>query len=806
MAFDNPEFLAKLRKAFQNEAKERLSNLGKAIIGLEGTDDQTAREGMLELAYRETHSLKGAGRAVGAFDVEVISHAMETVFSRMMKTESTPDESLLDTLLHAVDMLHFAVKNSMENESASPDAIRLAAQLTHENESETQDHSFADILTPMSEEELGTPKPSTPYEEISERDIPTYSEIEATPAPTPQTQEIQDCTPQPTTATAPPKSEEQKPVATKTQAQSPTQCANERELLTIRVPSKRLEDVLLHGEEMLWLKSAMDKTARRLNSLKEEMTGLKLAITALHTHQSDSKNSAQYRERSENVRRHLDFIDAEIGSLTHISLKNSRAMTTMLDDLLDETRRILLEPFSTLFDMLPIIARDIAREQGKKCRLSLIGSQVEIDRRILDELRDVFVHIIRNAVDHGIETPEKRLAKGKIETGRIQVRVARSLGGKARIDVSDDGHGLDPDAIAAKAVALNVLSADTARELSPQEKMNLIFHSGLSTSPLITDISGRGLGLAIAKDKVEHMGGSIAVSSEAGKGTQFDIILPSALSSYSGIVVVVAGRYCVIPKGGVERVIRIKPDDIIEALSGKGIVYKGQTIPLHRLQTILELPESDLSPTNTVAALIMTAAGRHAAVVVDEIHEEREVMAKRLGPQLRRVRHIAAVATLSGGVLAPILHISDIVATAFKTNSTGMAKKRHQAVRDKSKKQPIVLVAEDSITSRMLLKNILEAAGYIVKTAIDGVEAFLTLRETAPDIVITDVQMPGMDGFELTTRIRSDSAFSNLPVILVTSLETREDKERGIDAGADAYIVKSGFDQKNLLDVIERLL
>ncbi|WP_027183787.1 hybrid sensor histidine kinase/response regulator [Desulfovibrio inopinatus] len=807
MAFDNPEFLAKLRKAFKHEAVERLANLGKTLISLEEGRDETKRDHLLELAYRETHSLKGAARAVGGFDIEVLSHAMETVFSGMIKNDQSPDESQFDLLHQAVDMLRWFINNPTEEDGPSPEAVRLAGLLNNSETDTPEGHLFDDILTPMSEAELDkntlAPPPTT---SVSTAPLPEESHDTTEPARPPDEKRISD-KPHSDAAPSSDRSPSSEPASNQTSStRIPSSPAKGMGFDTVRVPSSRLEDVLLRGEEMLWLKGALGETARRLTTIKKEMAGLKLAFDSLDANPRAGSAVRHALEHTDDVRRHLDFVEAEIGSLTQSAVKNARSMTVMLDELLDETRRILLEPFSTLFDMLPVIARDIAREQGKKCRLTLIGSQVEIDRRILDELRDVFVHIIRNAVDHGLEKPEKRLAHGKTDAGRIQIRVMRSLGGKTQIEVSDDGIGLDADAVTSKAISLDVISVDAAREISLQEKLNLIFHSGLTTSPLITDISGRGLGLAIAKDKVERMGGSIGVSSFPGKGTTFDITLPSALSSYPGIVIMAGGRHFVIPKGGVEHVIRITPDDIIHALAREGIVHEGVTIPVRRLQTILGLPESELLQSQHLPVLIMTASGRRAAIIVDKIHEEREVMAKQLGPQLRRVRHVAAVTTLAGGLLAPILHVPDMIATASKTSQANQVDKRHQPMREASGRQSTVLVAEDSITSRMLLKNILEAAGYVVKTAIDGVEAFLALRETAPDIVITDVQMPGMDGFELTARIRADAAFANLPVVLVTSLESREDKERGIDAGADAYIVKSGFDQKNLLDVIERLL
>jgi two-component system chemotaxis sensor kinase CheA len=379
--------------------------------------------------------------------------------------------------------------------------------------------------------------------------------------------------------------------------------------------------------------------------------------------------------------------------------------------------------------------------------------------------------------------------------------------------VSDDGSGVALDKVRAAASNLGLLPTDTLKQPDPSEALQLIFHSGISTSGIITDISGRGLGLAIVREKVEKLGGTVSVASEKDAGTTFRLLLPMTLSTFRGILLQVRGYIFVLPAINVERVLRVREQDIKTVENRETIQMDGQIIAMARLRDTLELPvringyAAEKGPSQTevnyMPVIILTSAEKRMAFLVDEVLQEQEVLVKGLGAQLKRIRNIAGATILGTGKVVPVLNVQDLMKSALR--STAVARK--EAVTGTAPvKTGRVLVAEDSITSRTLLKNILETVGYQVTTAVDGADAFAQLKSNEFDLVVSDVDMPRMNGFELTIKIRADKKLCELPVVLVTSLESREDKGRGIEAGANAYIIKSSFDQSNLLEVIRRFL
>ncbi len=372
------------------------------------------------------------------------------------------------------------------------------------------------------------------------------------------------------------------------------------------------------------------------------------------------------------------------------------------------------------------------------------------------------------------------------------------------ISVSDDGAGIDAASVRQAAAKLGVLTPEEAERTEESEIWSLIFEAGLSTSPIITDISGRGLGLAILREKAEKLGGSYAVASTPGVGTTFRLVLPITMTALRGTLVRLGSRLFVMPTRNVEEVRRLPRGEIRTVENRETIELDGRAVALVRLAEVLELPAETWSrETEQVAVVVLTAADKRLAFGVDEVLYEQEVLEKPLGGQLSRVRNISGVTILGTGELAPILNVADLMKSALQVSLAGG--KPVPEVR-KERELGAILVAEDSITARTLLKNILEAAGYRVETAVDGLDAFGKLQAGGFDLVVSDVDMPRMNGFDLTARIRRDRELGEIPVVLVTALESREDRERGVDAGANAYIVKSSFDQSNLLETVKRLI
>jgi two-component system chemotaxis sensor kinase CheA len=452
--------------------------------------------------------------------------------------------------------------------------------------------------------------------------------------------------------------------------------------------------------------------------------------------------------------------------------------------------------------LLHKVVRDLSRELGKDTELTIGGGEICVDKRILEDMKDPLVHLLRNALDHGIEPAAQRAAAGKPARAAIQVAVSQINGSQVEIAVADDGGGIDVDRVRSQAVTRGLLGADAARELDDDAARALVFETDLSTSPMITELSGRGLGLAIVREKAENLGGRVTIDSTRGVSTTVRMILPLTLATFRGVLVEAAHRTFVVPTAQVERVTRFRRDEVQTVEGRETLAHNGRALALTHLAQVLQLPDPRAASDGEARpAIVLGSGNERIAFAVDAVLDEREVLVKPLRKPLVRVRNVAGATVLGSGQVAPILNVSELIKSARRAPAPpAVAPAPQVAARSKR-----ALVAEDSITSRMLLKGILESAGYEVRTAVDGLDAFALLRSEPFDVLVTDVEMPRLDGFSLTERVRADRALAELPVVLVTALASREDRERGIDVGANAYLVKSDLDQSDLLAALRRL-
>jgi len=502
----------------------------------------------------------------------------------------------------------------------------------------------------------------------------------------------------------------------------------------------------------------------------------------------------------------IGSIKSGLSALAHALEQDQRSIKRMVDEHLEAMKKASMLPVASLMESFPKMVRDLAREQGKEVDLVICGDEIEIDKRVLEDMKDSLIHLVRNCVDHGIRKPDERTAQKKAPRGTITISFATLDSRRVEIVVFDDGDGIDKEKVRAAAIKSGAAEPEAAKRMSPGEVLSLIFRSGITTSPMITDISGRGLGLAIVREKVEKLGGTVSVDSEARKGTTFRVILPLTLATFRGVPVRPGDQKYILPTTGVERAIRVNRETIQTVGNRETIQVDGRAVPLVRLREVLDSTSGRgmASPENSeiFPAIVLAYADERIAFQVDEILDERQFMVKNLGKQLKRVRNVSGATILGSGALALVLNVSDLMKSAVRAAS---APRSTADAKEASAEKKSVLVAEDSITARSLLKGILESAGYRVTTAVDGADAYAKARAEIFDLVVSDVDMPRMSGFELTAKIRGDKNLARLPVVLVTALESREDRERGVDSGADAYIVKSSFDQSNLLDVIKRV-
>jgi len=775
MVKKNEEFLKKLLATFRVEADEHLQALSSGLIELEKTPAGEEQVGLVEKIFREAHSLKGAARAVNLTQIETVCHALESTFSRLKGAQLAVTPPLFDLLHQAIAALTGLLTTNTDLSGPVPPAIAtLIRQLDN-----------ASVAAPAARNKNTWTTAARTDPPVSPPDVPTER------AETP-------------TLAAP----------SLMRASGPE---------TVRISTAKLDAVMRQVEELISPRLAsrqraadLTETAAVLSTWKRQRAGIQPALRLVDraTRQGDGM-TGEIGNRQE-FSKLLEYLDAEslhmktlesrLARLTRLAEQDHRALATMTDGLLHDVKEMHLMPFSSLLEQFPRMVRELARDQAKEVELVMHGGEIEIDRRILEDMKNPLIHMIRNCIDHGIEKPEVRQRKRKARQGTVTIAVSQKDGGKVEILLADDGVGIDAASVKSAARKMGVVSAEESDNLGEEEAMALIFQSGVSTSAIITEVSGRGLGLAIVREKVERLGGVIALESHPEVGTGIRVTLPMALATYRGVLVRAGDQTVVIPAIAVERVIRVTKSDVRTLENRETISLDGQAVSLVWLCDILEMPRKRVTSeaSEKVQAVVLHQGTVRIAFRVEEILGEQEVLVKALGTQLPRVRNLAGACALGAGVLVPVLNVVDLMRSAVKPMASSISPVATDA--DGKEMQRSILVVEDSITARALLKNILESAGYDVTTAVDGIDAYTTLKTGKFDLVVSDVEMPRMDGFGLTAKVRADKQLAELPVVLVTALASREHRERGVDVGANAYIVKSSFDQSNLLEVVGRLI
>ena len=760
MASKNDDFLKKLLATFRIEADEHLKAMSSGLIELEHAPAGKLSSETVERIYREAHSLKGAARAVNLAEIESACHSLESVFAGLKSSSVAAAPPLFDLVHQVLDALAGLLASDAPAGTRKP---ALAALIQRLGDASKTGGAARVELPPALQE---APPSSAPA---------AASNGAGTPLP----------------------------------AHSPGSG-------TIRVHLAKLDSVMRQTEELFVPRLAAGQRAMELRETgavlaawKKERAKVQPALRSIERSLARQGNTNGDSRGRRELTKLLEYLEAEnlllktiedrLAKLERSAGRDHRALGGMVDGLLHDVKEMHMLPCSSILDAFPRLARELARDQGKQVKLVIAGGDIEIDRRILEEIKNPLNHLLRNCIDHAIEKPAVREHKGKPAYGMLTIAVAHKDSSKAEILIADDGTGIDVAKVKAAAGRLGLVPA--RETLDEREMLALISRSGFSTSPIITEISGRGLGLAIVREKVERLGGAVALETRAGAGTSFRIVLPLTLATFRGVLVGVGDRRFIIPAVGVERVARLADTDVRSVENRETIPLDGQAVPLAWLSDVLELPRAE-SADNAQAVVLGLGVDR-IAFRVDAVLAEQEVLVKGLGRQLARVRNVAGASVLGTGQVVPVLNVPDLMKSALKSAAPRVAP---AAAKTAEAAKQSILVVEDSITSRALLKNILEAAGYNVTTAVDGIDAYTALKTGAFDLIVSDVEMPRMDGFDLTARVRADKQLSGLPVVLVTALETREHRERGIDVGANAYIVKSSFDQSNLLEVVGRLI
>ncbi len=758
---------------FRDETIENLRALTAGLIALTGGEiDPAERKSQIDAIFRAVHTIKGSARLLGLEEIGRIAHVSENILGAVRAGSRAIDQALADDLLHAGDAIQELVNAVVDGTPVNVDVDRVVARL----EGVSADPS------PSAEPPAAPDEPPTRVAEPA----PPAAPPEPTPAP-------------PQVAMAAPALVD--PLGGDGAAARKRNSGRQ----TIRVRVDRLDRLLNLAGELAVSHQMQADHSRALDDLRALFVQQQRSLLALDDVLRGLRFTPAQREQVERQLNTALNVGDEAGRLIRAQAErfgqHLGQMDQLVDDLEQEVMAARLLPVSTLYANLPRAVRDLANAAGREVALALEGETTELDRKMIEALGDPIIHMLRNAVDHGIEPPEEREQAGKPRQGTVRIG-AQALGASVNLSVSDDGRGIDPQRIRQSAVRKGLITAETAGQLTDAEALDLIFVPGFSTAPIITDISGRGVGMDVVRTNIAELGGQVLVESLVGQGTTLTIVLPLTLVTSRVLLVETAGQIYGLPASGCRGTLWVYLEEA-RTVEGRAMIsHEGRLTPLIRLSDLLGLPASgELAARERIPGVLIGTAQRPIALLVDRLLDEREVVVKSLGPLMERLRQYAGGIQLGDGRL--VLMLSP---TALTQMARGLALTLPSARRDARPRQSRLLVADDSFTTRELIRSILQSAGYDVITAVDGLDALDKLRDDTYDLVVSDVEMPRVNGFQLTARIRQELGRNSLPVVIITSLASEEHRRLGLEAGAQAYIVKSQFNQGNLLETVRQLL
>ncbi|MCM0081698.1 hybrid sensor histidine kinase/response regulator [Geomonas sp. Red32] len=535
---------------------------------------------------------------------------------------------------------------------------------------------------------------------------------------------------------------------------------------TVRANVKSLDALVNLIGEMIINKKRLEAKLTRLRGIEREVEGT--AADLLVPFRRDLEEDILY----------LDYLIAEL---------HQKAM------------ELRMFPLKSICDGFERMVRDLAQAQGKEVRLETVGANIEMDRVLLEGLKPMLIHLLTNAVCHGIEPPDQRESKGKSRQGSVRI-TARHEGSSVVVEVRDDGKGMDPVRIKAAAVARGLIDQRDAEAMRDEEALYLTLRPGFSTAEVVTDVAGRGVGMDVVKKNVERIKGNLTMTSQVGSHTEISLQLPLSLSVLDALIVASGGETFAIPINYVQEILRVGEDEITPLGGSEVIKVRGTTTPVYSLSDVLELPRRQLLPGARLTALVLKLCDQRIAFTVDAHLGNSEVVVKGLGKQFRNVTFLFGATILGDGNPALILNVPDLYSAVAEQTRPGLQKSWEVKVQQR------VLVVDDSITTRTMEQSILTANGYLVETAVCGEDALEKAAVRDFDLVISDVEMPGINGFQLTRQLRATDRHRETPVIIVSSLSRDEDKRQAMEAGAQAYIVKGSFDQGMLLETVQMLI
>ena len=731
------------------EAKGHLERIASGLLALESApDDHAAIDGI----FREAHTMKGAAGMVGMMRVSRLAHRLEDLLVELRSGTRRSTPELTDAMLLVVDGLGRLIAGAANGEQDASDEAALerllpsslppAAPNGHTESAPVQAPASTVVADrPLRAAPIAQPLAQAPATPAPPSPLPPPEATPVVVAPVPAVPAAAAPPTLPVPGAATPAAPPLRPAVAPAQASHLDR--KHLDAATLEVPVARIDE---------------------LNRLVGEASAAQLRVghvlgSELH---QDADQVTEYRE-----------------------------LTKVINLLQEVTERTRMVPVGTLEPILHRTVRDAARAAGKDVRWEVMGEDIEVDRGVLEELVSPLLHLVRNSVGHGVELPEQRIAAGKPAQAVVQLH-ATQVGSKVVIAITDDGAGINVAAVRAAAAKSGV---DVAA-LGEQESLQLIFRSGISTAKVLTEDSGRGVGLDVVATAVAAVHGEIEVVNHPGSGAEFRIVVPITLTVVPCLIVAIAGQSFALP---LHRIMRMLEAQHVQVVSGREMaVIDGVAVPVSNLAELLGLPAAEGGPW----VLLGSAPSSHA-FQVETVLQKRDVVVRGLTGRLRDLKAVSGASIEPNGSILLVLDVSTLIerSNAIADSASRVAEKATGPARQLS-----VMVVDDALMVRELQRSILERGGYAVRTASDGAEALAMLAEQPADLVVTDLEMPNVDGFMLTSSIRAHPRLANIPVLIVSSRASEEDHQRGLDAGADGYIVKTSFDEAGLLAAVSRLL
>ncbi|MDG4555470.1 MAG: hybrid sensor histidine kinase/response regulator [Candidatus Competibacter sp.] len=770
---------------FRVEAENQVAAINQGLLDLERAPRDPA---LLEALMRAAHSIKGAARIVKLPVAVTLAHAMEDCFTAAQKGLPL-HAGHFDLLLRGADRIaRLARVNEdeltgwSESQAADFDALAAAIRAAMAAPPPTAEASAAP--PPTAEASAAPPVAESPAAEAA-RFPPSsaHGEAGARDAVAP---------------IAPPCSAEESGTMP---AAPPAKPAVDEKVL--RIDAGRLDRLMGLAAEALVESRGLAPFARDLLRLKRRNNEQARQLEVLREHLQARGVDERTLDLLRKIRRQIaDNYDGIVHQLERLDGFDRRS-SHLARQLYREATASRMRPFADGVAGFPRLARDLARDLGKQVRLDIAGAGVQVDRDILEKLQAPLNHLLRNAIDHGIESPVERQAAGKPPVATIRLE-ARHQAGMLSISVVDDGRGIDPEALRRVVAQRGLVAADAAAGLSDAELFEFLFLPGFTLRDRVTEISGRGVGLDVVANIVQQVRGTVKTFSERGRGARFQLQLPLSLSVVRGLIVRISGEPYVFPLARIDRVLVLAPGDIHIVEGREYCMLDGAAVGLIAAHQVLELPAPTASADFRVV-VIGDRAGRFG-VVVDQFLLESTLVVQPLDPRLGKLRDVAAATLLEDGSPALILDVDDLIRSIDRLTAVGRPDKMRQATDGAARRPKRILVVDDSLTVREVERKLLENRGYQVDVAVDGMDGWNTVRTGDYQLIISDVDMPRLNGIELVTLIKRDPVLRSLPAMIVSYKEREEDRQRGLEAGADYYLAKSSFQDDTLLEAVEALI